>query len=132
MKKTHNGNIVHLEKGQVFVFGSNLKGIHGAGAAKQALKWGAFNGCHSGTQGKTYAIPTKRSPSEKMPLDEIKGYVYCFLVYAKHSPKKEFLVTDIGTGLAGHSYEDIAALFADVPGNVILSEKMQKYVDAKK
>ena len=131
MKKTHNGNIKELAEGQVFVFGSNLKGIHGAGAAKQAVKWGAVPGRGAGLWGRTYAIPTKRTPWEKMKLSDVEEFVQDFLFHARHHPDVEFLVTDIGTGLAGHSYEDIAALFINVPENVILSEKMQKYVDAR-
>ena len=52
-------NITKLEKDEVFVFGSNLSGIHGGGAAKLALKWGAEWGNPKGLQGNTYAIPTK-------------------------------------------------------------------------
>lgn len=59
-------NITELKDNEVFVFGSNESGIHGAGAAKTALKWGAILGQPEGLQGKTYAIPTKSKDIKKL------------------------------------------------------------------
>jgi len=112
-------NITKLENGQIFVFGSNLGGKHGKGAAKTALGWGAKNGQASGIQGRTYGIPTKdRSVRRVLSINEIKPYVDYFISYAKVSKNFIFLVTEIGCGLAGYKPKDIAPLFKeaiDVP-----------------
>jgi hypothetical protein len=105
----------------VFVFGSNLTGRHGAGAAWQAHKsWGAVNGVGEGEQGQAYAIPTKDQRLEVLDLEEIKRSVLLFIKHAEGSPNKTFLVTPIGTGLAGYAHEDIAPFFRDAPSNCVL------------
>lgn len=105
-------NITYLESYQIFVFGSNLSGIHGKGAAKTALKWGANWGQSEGLQGQTYAIPTKdKNIKRSLNVVEIKTFVEKFIQFAKNNPNLEFLVTEIGCGLAGHKPEDIAPLF---------------------
>lgn len=102
----------------IFVFGSNLKGIHGAGAALYAKQhYGALNGRGVGLQGNSYAIPTKRTPWNTLPLDEIEEYVKEFLLFAQQHPSYTFKVTRIGCGLAGYSNEQIAPLFKDAPSN---------------
>lgn len=98
-----------LEKNEIFVFGSNLAGMHGGGAARTALKWGAVMGQGVGLQGQTYAIPTMFSTAA-----EIKPYVIDFIAFAKSQPEFRFLVTKIGCGIAGFSEEEIAALFVSV------------------
>jgi hypothetical protein len=99
----------------VFVFGSNQGGKHGAGAAKQALTWGAKYGQAEGLQGRTYGIPTKNhSISRTLALDEIKPYVDRFIQFAKANPTKVFLVTEIGCGLAGLDPKEVAPLFKEV------------------
>ena len=104
----------------VFVFGSNLTGIHGAGAAKYARqRHGAIIGIGSGPQGNSYAIPTKRTPRETLSLDEIESYVRDFLDYARKHPELTFLLTAIGCGLAGYKPYQIAPMFKDAPTNVI-------------
>lgn len=100
-----------LGPNDVFVFGSNLKGSHGGGAAKLARKWGAKWGVGSGHAGQTYAIPTKATPWVTLGVEEIKPYVTQFVYYAKAHPELRFFVTKIGCGLAGYSVEDIAPLF---------------------
>ena len=68
--------IMHLEEGQIFVFGANLRGAHGAGAARQAMGWGAKYGQPAGLQGMTYAIPTMdKSVSRTLTIKEIKPFV---------------------------------------------------------
>lgn len=112
--KTTPDNITSLKPNEVFVFGSNLSGIHGGGAAKTALKWGAEYGNPEGLQGNTYAIPTKSENIERtLTIDEIRPYVDQFIRFAHENPDKEFLVTAIGTGLAGHSVKDIVPLFVE-------------------
>lgn len=106
-----------LEPNQIFVFGSNLSGRHGKGAAKQALTWGAKWGQASGLQGRTYGIPTKNSTiTRPLSISEIEPYVFEFIQFAKANPSLEFLVTEIGCGLAGYKPKDIAPLFADAVG----------------
>ena len=86
----------------VFVFGSNLAGKHGKGAALHASReHGAVRGVGVGRTGNAYAIPTKDAGLRTLPLSEIKGYVLEFLRYAKAHPDLRFEVTRIGCGLAG-------------------------------
>ena len=101
--------ITSLDDDEIFVFGSNLAGNHAGGAARTALKWGAIMGQGAGLQGKTYAIPTMFKTSE-----EIEPYVKTFIEYAKRHPEKQFLVTEIGCGIAGFIPEQIAPLFTSV------------------
>lgn len=101
----------------IFVFGSNLAGIHGAGAAKYArLAKGAKYGVGIGRTGQSYAIPTKDAQIIKtLSLATIKAFVDDFLQYAKDNPQLQFQVTCIGCGLAGLKHEDIAPMFDDAP-----------------
>lgn len=96
-----------LQENQVFVFGSNLAGMHGGGAARVArLRFGAVMGNGVGIQGRSYAIPTMQGGTET-----IRPYVNDFIAYAKKHPELTFLVTPIGCGIAGFEPEDIAPLF---------------------
>lgn len=102
----------------IFVFGSNLAGRHGKGAALTArIHHGAIYGQENGRQGNSYAIPTKDVYLRSLPLDTIKFYVDVFLEYARNNPEESFFVTRIGCGLAGYSDEDISPLFKDAPPN---------------
>lgn len=106
----------------VFVFGSNLAGIHGAGSARAAAeKHGAKRGVGYGPTGDAFAIPTKRHwRSPAMPLEEIAPYVARFVGYAAANPSVAFDVVRIGCGLAGYTDEQIAPMFAGAPDNVKL------------
>lgn len=105
----------------IFVFGSNLAGRHGKGAAQEAhRKHGAIYGNGHGRQGNSYAIPTKDEKLKTLPLDKIKEYVDIFLDYALVHPELLFKVTAIGCGLAGYKPEEIAPMFANYPTNCIL------------
>ena len=100
--------ITEVAEDQVFVFGSNLAGMHGGGAARTAVDhFGAIWGQGVGLQGRSYAIPTMHGG-----VDEIKPYVDDFIEFAKQHPEKKFLVTPIGCGIAGFTPEEIAPLFA--------------------
>ncbi len=106
-----------LKEGEIFVFGSNEAGHHLGGAARAAMeRFGAVFGQGSGLQGRSYAIPTLRlpggDPSNKLPLQAIRGYVQEFIYFADAHPEMTFLVTRIGCGIAGFSDEEIAPLFA--------------------
>jgi hypothetical protein len=101
--------IKSLSENEIFVFGSNLAGFHGGGAAALAMDWGAVWGQGVGLQGQTYAIPTMFESA-----DEMKPYIDEFLAFAKTQPKLKFLVTEIGCGIAGFTPKDIAPLFKAV------------------
>jgi hypothetical protein len=107
----------------VFVFGSNLGGRHGKGAALYAKQHrGAIYGQGVGRQGSSYAIPTKAANLKVLPLSAIAIYVTAFLAYARQNPKLTFEVTRIGCGLAGYKDDDIAPLFKGAPSNCQLPE----------
>ena len=112
--------ITELKENEIFVFGSNLAGSHGGGAAWLAYqRFGAIWGQGVGLQGKSYAIPTMQGG-----VETIKPYVDEFIGFARQHPELRFLVTRIGCGIAGFRSEEIAPLFADAIDmeNVILPE----------
>jgi len=99
---------------EIFVFGSNLSGLHGGGAALTAMKWGAIMGRSGGLQGNTYAIPTVDKDVETtMKIEDIKPFVDNFISFAKDHPQMTFLVTEIGCGIAGLKPEQVAPLFKE-------------------
>ena len=111
----------------IFVFGSNLAGRHGKGAALAAKqRYGAIQGQGIGLQGSSYAIPTKDEELKTLPLDEIRGYVEDFIQYAKEHPRSKFQLTAIGCGLAGYVPADIAPMFRNAPINVIKPQEFLK------
>lgn len=102
----------------VFVFGSNRRGAHGGGAAACAFQLhGAKWGQGEGHFGRSYALPTKDTHINTLPIDDVKAHVDRFLEYAHSRPDLTFAVTRIGCGLAGFSDEQIAPLFAGAPDN---------------
>jgi ADP-ribosylglycohydrolase len=113
-----------LEKNEIFVFGSNLAGAHGGGAARIAMnEFGAVWGQGVGLQGQSYAIPTMQGG-----VETIKPYVDEFIEFAKAHPEYKFLVTRIGCGIAGFTDEEIAPLFLKAHNleNVWLPESFWK------
>ena len=99
--------IQSLAPDEVFVFGSNLGGFHGGGAARAAMdKFGAVWGQGIGLQGQSYAIPTMQGG-----VETIKPYVDQFIEFALSRPDLFFYVTRIGCGIAGFTDEEIAPLF---------------------
>ena len=101
--------ITTLKDNEIFVFGSNLQGMHGGGAARLAYnRFGAVWGQGVGLYGQTYAIPTMHGG-----VPAIRPYVDEFIVFAKAHPEFIFLVTRIGCGIAGFRDEEIAPLFKD-------------------
>nr|WP_294881396.1 hypothetical protein [Prevotella sp.] len=116
-----------LKENEIFVFGSNLAGMHGGGAARIArLHFGAVMGKGIGLQGQSYAIPTMQGG-----VETIRPYVNKFITYAKHHPDKHFLVTPIGCGIAGFEPEDIAPLFekAKEVKNICLPESFWEVIE---
>ena len=99
--------ITSLSDNEIFVFGSNLQGMHGGGAARVAYeRFGAVFGQGVGLQGKSYAIPTMQGG-----VETVKPYVDDFIKFAETHPEYRFLVTRIGCGIAGFKDSDIAPLF---------------------
>jgi hypothetical protein len=110
--------IEKLQPNEIFVFGSNLRGAHGGGAARQAYDcFGAEWGVGVGRTGQCYAIPTMQGG-----VETIKPYVDEFIDFARQHPELTFLVTRIGCGIAGFRDEEIAPLFAEAHqlSNVVL------------
>ena len=115
---------------EIFVFGSNLAGRHGAGAALFAKKHhGAIYGQGWGLQGNSYGIPTKDENLVTLSLPEIHKHVKLFLMFAYHNPQLTFRLTPIGCGLAGYSPADIAWMFVEASRNVIIPKE---FIDATK
>ena len=123
----------------VFVFGSNLAGRHGAGAALHAAQaWGAVYGVGEGRTGNAYALPTMDRHIQRLvgalgqltpliqplSLDQIRHHAETFLAYARAHPGDSFLLTAVACGLGGKQPRDIAPLFAGAPENVFLSAKL--------
>ncbi len=110
----------------IFVFGSNLAGRYGKGAALWARHHaGAIYGCGEGHQGNSYAIPTKGYRLETLPLEQIERHVESFLAFTRYRTDLTFRLTPIGCGLAGYRHEQIAPMFADAPNNVTMPDEFK-------
>ena len=119
--------ITRLDENQIFVFGSNTRGIHDGGASFTAVQYfGAIVGQPEGPQGQSYAIPT-----DGANLADIKASVNNLIVYAKAHPHLTFLVTEIGCGTAGYHPMEIAPLFKDAVrvANIYLPKQFWKYIE---
>lgn len=119
--KPSPNHITSLQPDEVFVYGANLAGRHGKGAAKQALKFGARIGVIDRC-GQTFGIPTKNANIITLNLNWIRNNVNIFIIHANKNPNDKFLVTEIGCGLAGYTPRDIAPFFQDAPNNVYLPQ----------
>lgn len=122
--------ITELKPNEIFVFGSNLEGAHGGGAAAAAYRYfGAIWGQGAGLQGNSYGIPTMHGG-----VEAIKPYVDEFITFARSHPELHFLVTRIGCGIAGFRDEEIAPLFAEAAHleNVWLPASFLEVIDALK
>lgn len=111
----------------VFVFGSNLAGRHGKGAALFAREnRGAVYGQGVGRQGQSYAIPTKDANLVPLTLEQIAPHVVTFFEYAYDHPGETFELTPVGTGLAGHGVEDVWRMIHEsmpfIPPNVLFTK----------
>lgn len=119
--------ITELKPNEIFVFGSNIHGMHGGGAAAIAFrKFGAEWGVGEGLTGQCYALPTMEGG-----VDYIAEKVENFMACAKEHPELKFYVTKIACGIAGFSIEEIGPLFADaIPmENVILPREFVEELD---
>ena len=131
--RTYNGigrpdytpeRISELKPDEIFVFGGNLAGMHGGGAAYVAFRqFGAVMGCGVGLRGQSYAIPTMQGG-----VETIEPYVTDFIAFTKQHPELFFYVTRIGCGIAGFRDRDIAPLFVEAIDleNVCLPETFVK------
>ncbi|HRR57954.1 MAG TPA: hypothetical protein P5073_00450 [Paludibacteraceae bacterium] len=119
--------INELKNNEIFVFGSNLQGAHGGGAARVALNnFGAVWGQGVGLQGQSYAISTMQGG-----VETIKPYVDEFIDFAHQHTELQFYVTRIGCGIAGFRDKDIAPLFTkaiELP-NIILPKSFVEIID---
>jgi len=118
--------ITELKENEIFVFGSNLSGIHGAGAAKMAHeRFGAKYGIGYGLEGQSFALPTKDRKIETLAIPQIKYFVDQFIKFAKRKPQFTFLVTEVGCKLAGYEPHQIAPLFREAVNieNIHLPER---------
>lgn len=118
--------ISELKENEIFVFGSNLAGAHGGGAARLAYNaFGAEWGKGVGLQGQSYAIPTMHGG-----VETIHPYVDTFIQFARRHKQLTFLVTRIGCGIAGFQDEDIAPLFkeAEDVANIILPKEFVEII----
>ena len=116
--------ITELKADEVFVFGSNLAGMHGGGAAYVAWRqFGAVMGCGVGLRGQSYAIPTMQGG-----VETIKPYVDEFISFSGQHPELFFYVTRIGCGIAGFRDKEIAPLFSEAlhRNNICLPETFVK------
>ncbi len=128
-KRIAPDRISELKDNEIFVFGSNLQGSHGGGAAHIAAKqFGAIWGQGVGLQGQSYGIPTMHGG-----VAEIKPYVDEFIEFAKQNPNLKFLVTRIGCGIAGFTEEEMAPLFAEGANveNVYLPDTFWEIIENK-
>lgn len=129
VERITSDRITELRPGEIFVFGSNLEGAHGGGAALLAWrKWGAKWGQGVGLQGQTYGIPTMHGGPES-----IRPYVNEFIRFAADHPELHFLVTEIGCGIAGFTPEEIAPLFRNAVKvkNISLPERFWNVLEGE-
>lgn len=148
--KTYTGKIESLQPNQVFVFGSNPEGRHGAGAAKTAAdKFGAVNNLGRGLQGQSYALVTKnlkpgftesstgityeKAGERSVSSEQVKANIQELYETAKRNPDKEFMVAYSATGknLNGYSAQEMADMFssAEIPANMIFEEGFSKLLN---
>lgn len=126
----YTGDVKFLLDDQIFVFGSNLAGIHGAGAARFAYKeLGAVMGCGIGFTGSCYAIATKDLAIETLELRLIEDQVELFKKLAFEYSKFDYIVTKIGCGLAGYTDAEIAPMFKGAPDNCLFHKDWKEYLE---
>ena len=119
-----------LEPNEIFVFGSNLAGRHGAGAAKFARDYlGANYGAGRGFTGNCFALPTKGFKLEVLSLDKIKQHIGFLKDCAESNWNYQFYVTKVGCGLAGYKDSEIAPLFKGSPSNCKFHLDWKKYLE---
>ena len=129
-RKYHRDGSTPSASNAIFVFGSNEAGVHGAGAAKEALRFGAVMGLGRGFASSTYAIPTKDHYLQSLSLAHIEQNVKKFIQDAIDNPKCEFFVTRIGCGFAGYKDYHIAPMFRGAPSNCSFALEWAPYLES--
>lgn len=134
MEKKPNKYLYHRDatlprNGEIFVFGANLRGIHGAGAAKAALQYGAVYGVGVGFVGQSYALPTKDQSIRSLSLDKIQSHVSDFLNFTINRSDLTFFVTRVACGLANYTDSQIAPMFINAPLNCNFAEQWRPYLE---
>jgi hypothetical protein len=115
--------ITILKSSEIFVFGSNMAGIHGGGAARQAQQdFGAEHGVGEGLTGRCYAFPTLGSNFERLSISSLEDSRSKLYEACRANPEKRFLLTKVGCGIAGYDEAVMRALFTDPPVNLVLPE----------
>lgn len=137
MKSNGKGDIISLGKDEIFVFGSNLQGIHGKGAANIARRrFGAKIGIGEGLVGSTYAFPTVRTlyPYKVIPLSDYPVYIRKFMDAVLLHEDLTFYMTRVGCGLAGNKDSNVAPLFSKLAklSNVIFPEQWGRFLQKAK
>jgi hypothetical protein len=138
-RKTYSGKVTSLQPNQIFVFGSNPEGKHGAGAAKYAKdNFGATSGQGEGLQGKSYALPTKdlrvkeNNSLRSISPEDITSNIKKLYDVARQNPTKEFLVSDYSeSNLNGYSGQEMAYMFSNagpIPSNIVFNENFDKLI----
>ena len=121
--------ITELKENQIFVFGSNARGFHAGGAARQAVdSFGAIMGQAKGLQGHSYGVVTLDEDMHRVPLWYIEEQLEELRDFAIANPDKEFLLTAIGCGIAGFPVINIATICRDIegwPGNVVFPDEFK-------
>ncbi len=134
-------NITALEPNEIFVFGSNVDGIHGAGAARDAReKFGAQYGIAEGLTGQCYAIPTVdfklKRYGKRYPLSKVGDSILRFIAYCRSHEELTFLLTPIGCGLAGFTEHEIVGIFSEhiseIPENIIFPKSFLDIILSEK
>lgn len=127
--KTHKDRTLPVN-GEIWVFGSNTRGAHGAGAARVAYQtFGAVYGVGFGMTGNSYAIPTKDHYINTLSIAVIKDHIDEFVRYVKSTPDTEYFLTAVGCGLAACDPATIAPLFAPPLNNVSYPEQWVEYLN---
>lgn len=124
-----DGSVPDQQDSHVLVFGANLAGRHGCGAARLAYdQYGACYGLGQGFYGNSYAIPTKDANLNVCSLDLVRHYVDEFKTFAESHPEYQFWVTRVGCGLAGYTNDQIAPMFAGSPSNCDFPVEWVRYL----
>lgn len=110
---------------RIFVFGSNLMGYHGGGAAKAARdEFGAEMGVGEGLTGESYALPTCSGPGVALAASQVKVHCRRFVQFAIAHPEMDFLLTPVGCGIAGFKTSQLGCWFPKLPENVYVQSRL--------
>ena len=110
---------------RIFVFGSNMLGIHGAGAARYAADFCGAEPCvGEGLTGESYALPTCFAPGQPVPMDLLRDACRKFARFARQNQDMDFLLTAVGCGIAGFTTSAVFPLFGELSDNVYIQARL--------